>query len=177
MQRLAAGSAHQQSGPQIPPIHRETKKAPGEDGSPPTRQNFPLNLPTNQRLCSTAGGRIVDGWTAHCRAVSAACSRAATMTNLARPSLALVLSALFGAAKGCALVNLFMICPRLSVGASRQQPDSASDHGHLMASVRTREGDSRAGSPSGGPREANSALRTIFIAAACRDPARCARRC
>jgi hypothetical protein len=70
------------------------------------RQNFPLNLPTNRRLCSTVGGRIVEGWTAHCCAVSAARSRAATMTNLARSSLALVLPALFGAAKSCALVNL-----------------------------------------------------------------------
>jgi hypothetical protein len=33
------------------------------------------------------------------------------MTNLARSSLAFVLPALFGAAKSCALVNLFMICP------------------------------------------------------------------
>src|SRR5262245_12426045 len=55
------------------------------------RQNFPLNLPTNRRLCSTVGGRIVEGWAAHCCAVSAARSRAATMTNLARSSLALVL--------------------------------------------------------------------------------------
>jgi hypothetical protein len=78
------------------------------------RQNFPLNLPTNRRLCSTVGGRIVEGWAAHCCAVSAARSRAATMTNLARSSLALVLPALFGAAKSCALVNLCMICPRWS---------------------------------------------------------------
>jgi hypothetical protein len=78
------------------------------------RQNFPLNLPTNRRLCSTVGGRIVEGWAAHCSTVSAARSRAATMTNLARSSLALVLHALFGAAKSCALVNLFMICPRWS---------------------------------------------------------------
>src|SRR5215471_21517695 len=99
------------------------------------RQNFPLNLPTNRRLCSTVGGRIVERWIVHCCAVSAARARAATMTNLARSSLALVLSALFGAAKSCALVNLFMICPRLSVVTNRQQPDSASDHGHLMASV------------------------------------------
>jgi hypothetical protein len=96
-------------------------------------QNFPLNFPTNRRLCSTVGGRIVEG-AAHCCAVSAARSRAATMTNLARSSLALVLTALFGAAKSCALVNLFMICPRWSI-ASRRRPDSASDHGHLMASV------------------------------------------
>ena len=78
------------------------------------RHNFPLNLPTNRRLCSTVGGRIVEGWAAHCCAVSAARSRAATMTNLARSSLALVLPALFGAAKSCALVNLCMICPRWS---------------------------------------------------------------
>jgi hypothetical protein len=78
------------------------------------RQNFSLNLPTNRRLCSTVGGRIVEGWAAHCCAVSAARSRAATMTNLARSSLALVLPALFGAAKSCALVYLCMICPRWS---------------------------------------------------------------
>src|SRR5262249_9635535 len=109
-----------------------------EDGSPPARQNLPLNLPTNRRLCSTVGGRIVERWIVHCCAVSAARSRAATMTNLARSSLALVLPALFGAAKSCVLVNLFTICPRLSVVASRQRPDSTSDHGHLMASVQTR---------------------------------------
>ena len=103
------------------------------------RQNFPLNLPTNRRLCSTVGGRIVEGWAAHCSTVSAARSRAATMTNLARSSLALVLHALFGAAKSCALVNLFMICPRWSAsGQPNDESDSASDHGHLMASVRTR---------------------------------------
>src|SRR5262245_19627031 len=78
------------------------------------RQNFPLNLPPNRHLCSTVGGRIVEGWTAHCCVVSAARSRAATMTNLARSSLALVLPALFGAAKSCALVKFFMICPRWS---------------------------------------------------------------
>jgi hypothetical protein len=33
------------------------------------------------------------------------------MTNFARSSLAFALSALFGAAKGCALVKFFMICP------------------------------------------------------------------
>jgi hypothetical protein len=88
-------------------------------------QNFPLNLPTNRRLCSTVGGRIVEGWTAHCCAVSAARSRAATMTNLARSSLALALPALFGAAKSCALVNLFMICPRGRLVASRQRPGLA----------------------------------------------------
>jgi len=84
--------------------------------------SFPLNLPTNRRLCSTVGGRIIEGWAAHCCAVSAARSRAATMTNLARSSLALALPALFGAAKSCALVNLFMICPRGRLVASRQRP-------------------------------------------------------
>src|SRR5215831_20196751 len=73
----------------------------------PCRHNFPLNLPTNRRLCRTVGGRIVEGWAAHCCAVSAARSRAATITNLARSSLALVLHALFGAAKSFALVNYF----------------------------------------------------------------------
>ena len=75
------------------------------------RQNFPLNLPTKRRLCSTVGGRIVEGGAPHCCAVSAARSRAATMTNLARAILALVLRAVFGGAKSCALVSLFMICP------------------------------------------------------------------
>jgi len=136
-----------------------------EEGPPPARQNFPPNLPTNRRLCSTVGGRFVEGWTAHCCAVSAARSRAATMTNLARSSLAWVLSALFGAAKSCALVNLFMICPRLSVVASRQRPDSTSDHGHLMASVHT---------VSRG-RQIVRAADDIHCTV-CRDRARCARR-
>jgi hypothetical protein len=78
------------------------------------RQNFPLNLPPNRRLCSTVGGRFVEGWTAHCCVASAARSRAATMTNLARSSLALILPALFGAAKSCALVKFSMICPHWS---------------------------------------------------------------
>jgi hypothetical protein len=78
------------------------------------RQNFPLNLPPNRRLCSTGGERIVEGWTAHCCVASAARSRAATMTNLARSSLALILPALFGAAKSCALVKFSMICPHWS---------------------------------------------------------------
>jgi hypothetical protein len=81
---------------------------------PLPRQNFPLNLPPNRRLCSTGGERIVEGWTAHCCVASAARSRAATMTNLARASLALILPALFGAAKSCALVKFSMICPHWS---------------------------------------------------------------
>jgi hypothetical protein len=36
------------------------------------------------------GGRIVEGWVAHCRAVSAARSRVAIMTDLARSGLALL---------------------------------------------------------------------------------------
>jgi len=74
-------------------------------------QNFPLNLPAKRRLCNTVGGRIIEGCAAYFCAVSAARSRAATTTNLARSSLALVLRAIFGGAKSCALVNLFMICP------------------------------------------------------------------
>ena len=123
-------------------------------------QNFPLNLPTTRRLCNTVEGRIVEGWAAHCCAVSAARSRAATMTNLARSSLALVLPALFGAAKSCALVKFFMICPRWS--PSRQPTTNQivllitaiSWHLWLVAGGKL------------------SALRTIFIAAACRDRAR-----
>jgi hypothetical protein len=42
---------------------------------------------------------------AHCCDVSTARSRAATMINLARSSLALALPALFGALKSCALVT------------------------------------------------------------------------
>jgi len=72
-------------------------------------QNFPLNVPTKRRLCSTVGWRIVEGWAAHCFAFLPRRFRAATMTNFARSSLAFVPPALFGAAKSCALVNLFMI--------------------------------------------------------------------
>jgi hypothetical protein len=61
--------------------------------------------------CNTVGGRI-----GRSSAVTAARSRAATMTNFARSSLALVLRALIGGAKSCALVNLFMICPRWLAG-------------------------------------------------------------
>jgi hypothetical protein len=48
-------------------------------------------------------------------AVLAARSRAAATTNLACLSLALVLRAIFGG-KSCALVNVFMTCPRWSAG-------------------------------------------------------------
>ena len=77
-------------------------------------QDFALNLSTKRRLCHTVGGRIVEGCAACCCAVPAARARAATTTNLARSSLALVLRARFGGAKSCALVKFFMICPRLS---------------------------------------------------------------
>jgi hypothetical protein len=63
--------------------------------------------------------RIVEGCAAYRCAVTAARSRAATIINLARASLALVLRALFGAPKNCALVNLCMICPHGRLVASR----------------------------------------------------------
>ena len=70
-------------------------------------------LSAKRRLCYTVGGRT--GRTERCAAyrcaVLAARSRAVTTNNLARASLALVLRALFGAPKSCALVNLFMIRP------------------------------------------------------------------
>jgi hypothetical protein len=56
-------------------------------------------------------GRIVEGCAAYRCALAAAFSRAETMTNLARASLALVLRTVFGGAKSCALVDLFMISP------------------------------------------------------------------
>jgi len=87
------------------------------------------------------------------------------MTNLARSSLALVLPALFGAAKSCALVKFFMICPRWS--PSRQPTTNQivllirAISWHLCEHV------------AGRPPEANCPRwRTIFIAAACRDRAR-----
>src|SRR5262245_61943206 len=84
---------------------------------PPTaaRQDFALNLSAKRCLCNTVGGRIgriVEGCAAAYRCpVTAARSRALTMTNFARSSLALVLRAFFGGAKSCALVNIFMIWP------------------------------------------------------------------
>jgi hypothetical protein len=82
----------------------------------PAPQDFALNLSAKRRPCNTVGGRIVEGCAACCSALSAARARAATTTNLARSSLALVLRAIFGGAKSCTLVNLFMICTRLSAG-------------------------------------------------------------
>jgi hypothetical protein len=78
------------------------------------RQDFALNLSAKRCLCNTVGGRIgriVEGCAAYRCAVTAARSRALTMTNFARSSLALVLRAFFGGAKSCALVNIFMTCP------------------------------------------------------------------
>jgi hypothetical protein len=56
------------------------------------------------------------------------------MTNFARSSLALVLRALIGGAKSCALVNLFMMLPPM-VGWWLADHDQILllDHGHLMA--------------------------------------------
>jgi hypothetical protein len=82
-------------------------------------QDFALNLSAKRCLCNTVGGRIgriVEGCTAYRFAVTAARSRAATMTNFARSSLVLVLRAFLGGAKSCALVNLFMISPRWLAG-------------------------------------------------------------
>src|SRR5258708_37107687 len=94
-------------------------------------QNFPLSLPAKRRLCNTVGGRIIEGCAAYFCAVSAARSRAATRTNLARSSLALVLRAIFGGAKSCALVNLFIICPPMVwLVASQRRTNSP-----LMAAI------------------------------------------
>jgi hypothetical protein len=80
------------------------------------RQDFAFTLSAKRRLCNTVGGRIgrIKACAAYRCAVTVARSRAATTDDLARASLALVLRALFGAPKSCALVNLFMICPRWS---------------------------------------------------------------
>jgi hypothetical protein len=101
--------------------------------SPTARQNFPLNLPIKRRLCSTVGWCRGEGFATHSCAVSAARSRAATMTNLARSSLAFALSALFGAAKSCAVVKLFMIFPPMIgywlANRSDSTRDSRPSHG------------------------------------------------
>jgi hypothetical protein len=100
------------------------------------RQDFAFNLSANRCLCNTVGGRIVrivEGCAAYRCAVAAARFRAAAMTNLARASLALVLCAVFGGAKSCALVSFFMICPAGQLMANRQRPSSVPDHGYLMA--------------------------------------------
>ena len=74
------------------------------------RQDFALNLSAKRRLCNTVGGRVIEG-APRCCAVSTARSRAAATTNLARSNHSLVLYALFGGAKSCALVDIFMIAP------------------------------------------------------------------
>jgi hypothetical protein len=56
------------------------------------------------------GKRFIDG-APRCCAVSTARSRAEATTNFARSNQSLFLRAFFASAKGCALVNLFMICP------------------------------------------------------------------
>ena len=85
-------------------------------GLPPPRQDFVLNRSTKRRLCHTVGGRLIDG-AARCCAVSTARSRAAATTNFARSNQSLVLRilrVLFGGPKSSsALVNIFMICPRV----------------------------------------------------------------
>jgi hypothetical protein len=86
------------------------------------------------------------------------------MTNLARASLALILPALFGAAKSCALVKFSMICPHWS--PSRRP--TTNQILLLITAISWRlcehvEGDSRTGSHSGPPQANCSALRTIFI--------------
>jgi hypothetical protein len=77
-------------------------------------QDFAFNLSTKRRLCNKVGRRIgrAKACAAYRCAVTAARSLAATSNNLARVSRTLVLRALFGGPKSCALVNLFMICPR-----------------------------------------------------------------
>jgi hypothetical protein len=87
----------------------------------PQRQNFAFNLSATRRLCNAVGGCIgrAKACTAYRCAVTAARSRAATTNDLARASLALVLRALFGAPKSCALVNLFMFCPPSSASQLR----------------------------------------------------------
>jgi hypothetical protein len=98
----------------------------------PLGQKLPLNFPTNRRLCSTVG-RIIERRPGCRRAVFAARSRAATTTNLARSSQSLALSALFGAAKSCALLNVFMMCPRCLIQYPAATRIFTADRGGLMA--------------------------------------------
>jgi hypothetical protein len=79
-------------------------------------QDFALNLSAKRRLCTTVGGRFIDGTARCCAVVSTARSRAATMTNFARSNQSWVSRTLFGAAKSCAIVNFFMICPLSAPG-------------------------------------------------------------
>ena len=108
----------------------------GPSSDSPPRQDFAFNLSDKRCLCNTVGGRIgriVEGCAAYRCAVTAAHSRALTMTNFARASLALVLRAVFGGAKSCALVNLFMICPPVGSCQSTTAKFLPLDRGYLMA--------------------------------------------
>jgi hypothetical protein len=97
------------------------------------RQEFALNLSARRRLCNTVGARFTDD-SARCCAISAARSRAAARTNLARSNQSLFLRSRFGGAKRSALVNIFMICPRL-VGSCLADDKQIlpRDPDHLMA--------------------------------------------
>ena len=129
---------------------------PAGRGCRPPRQDFALNLSAKRRLCHTVGRRRVESCPARCCVVSAARSRAAATSSLARSNQSLVLRVLrvlFGGPKSSALVNIFMICPRWSV-ASPPRPNYAPDHGHLMAI----KPNHPARDPDGGrPRHASSA--------------------
>jgi hypothetical protein len=89
-----------------------------------------------RRLCDTLGAHFIDGSASRCCAISAARSRAAARTNLARSNQSLFLRSRFGGAKRSALVNIFifMICPRL-VGSCLADDKQIlpRDPGHLMA--------------------------------------------
>jgi hypothetical protein len=114
--------------------HRQSRKASRKIAAP--RQDFALNLSAKRCLCNTVGGRIgriVEGCAAYRCAVTAARSRALTMTNFARSSLALVLRAFFGGAKSCALVNFFMICPPVGWWLADHDQILPPDPGYLMA--------------------------------------------
>ena len=70
----------------------------------------------------------------HTAASSLPRALAAIISNLARASRTLVLRALFGASKSCAFVNLYMdLPPDGRRAASRQRPNSVSDHRYLIA--------------------------------------------
>jgi hypothetical protein len=73
------------------------------------RLDFAFHPLAKRRLCKRVGGRFIGG-TSRCCALSAAQSRAAATTNLARSNHSL--RALFAGAKRSTLVNIFMICPR-----------------------------------------------------------------
>jgi hypothetical protein len=99
-------------------------------------QSRRLRLSARRRLCNTVGARFIDGSARRCCAISAARSRAAARTNLARSNQSLFLRSRFGGAKRSAPVNIFifMICPRL-VGSCLADDKQIlpRDGGHLMA--------------------------------------------